>query len=99
MKSHYRQFLLIVIVFTFSVILAACGSKQNANETESTTGSKDDKQYHLKVGYLKMNGAPLADIAIHEGFLKKRIWKLSWFHSMLRQTASIHCKQIKLILV
>jgi len=71
MKSHYRQFLLIVIVFTFSVILAACGSKQNANETESTTGSKDDKQYHLKVGYLKMNGAPLADIAIHEGFFEE----------------------------
>lgn len=64
-------------VFTASLLaLAACGAEEKSveksnDETNAAVEQKDDKTYKLRVGYLKMNGAPLADIAEHEGFFAK----------------------------
>jgi len=67
-KSRFKGLFYIVFLLILSVQLAACNGNENSNENAI---KKDEKQYHLKVGYLKMNGAPLADIAIHEGFFEE----------------------------
>ncbi len=51
------------------LLLSAC------NVTTGTPNS-DEKTYKLKVGYLQANGAPLADIAVDEGFFEKEHLKV-----------------------
>lgn len=61
-----RKWLISGVIATSLFGLTACGSDQ---KTASNNGSGE--KLHLSVGYLKANGAPLADIAIKEGYFKK----------------------------
>lgn len=76
MKLFKKKQWLIGSVFTASLLaLTACGTGENSAENNASNNVVDqeteEKTYTLKVGYLKMNGAPLADIAIHEGFFEE----------------------------
>lgn len=52
--------------------LTACGTADdNAASTQQESAQQEEKTYNLKVGYLKANGAPLADIAILKGYFEK----------------------------
>lgn len=63
MKLLSVKWLIISVIATSLLTLTACGTNEKA---ASNQGPKQDngKKYHLTVGYLKANGAPLADIAI-----------------------------------
>ena len=65
-----RKWLISGVITTLLLGLTACGTDQ---KTASNQGGKqkDEQKYHLRVGYLQANAAPLADIAIQEGFFKK----------------------------
>ncbi len=61
-----RKWLISSVLATSIIGLTACGTN------EKTVSNQDkEKKYHLSVGYLKANGAPLADIAIKEGYFEK----------------------------
>lgn len=66
--SLKKKWVISGVLATSILALTACG-------TDEKTASKEDvgkeKTYHLSVGYLKANGAPLADIAIAEGYFEK----------------------------
>lgn len=77
-----KQWLISGVVATSLLTLSACGTGQKtaSNQEVQTQGQqveqvqqeqKEEKKYHLRVGYLKANGAPLADIAILKGFFEK----------------------------
>ena len=68
-KSDLKQFVLGGIVAGALLGLAACGTEDGT--TTGANASGEGKAYSLKVGYLKANGAPLADIAIQEGFFEE----------------------------
>ncbi|MEJ9353165.1 ABC transporter substrate-binding protein [Schinkia azotoformans] len=55
--------------FTAAVVLAGCGVGNKAEKASSTEGN-EEKTYELTVGYGQSQGAPLFDIAKHEGFFE-----------------------------
>lgn len=68
---NYKKWLLGGVAVATLFALTACGddSPTATNETvQVTQDTKEEQTYSLSVGYLKANGAPLADIAIQEGF-------------------------------
>lgn len=66
-----KKLLLITLLIALTLKLVACGTTDNAANNDQNTSNDDEKQYSIKVGYLKANGAPLADIAIHQGFFEE----------------------------
>ncbi|MGJ7922165.1 ABC transporter substrate-binding protein [Neobacillus sp. LXY-4] len=61
-----RNWLLSGVLATSLIGLTACGTAE-----KTATKNGEEKKYHLSVGYLKANGAPLVDIAIQEGYFEK----------------------------
>lgn len=67
MKVQSKKSILLKTILATSILaLSACGAAEKTSKSQG-----DEKKYHLSVGYLKANGAPLADIAIEEGYFKK----------------------------
>lgn len=61
-----RKWFIGSVIATLLLALTACGTDQ-----KTASNQVEKQKYHLKVGYLQANAAPLADIAIQEGFFKK----------------------------
>ena len=77
-KKAFRKWFIHSIAIASLLMLTACGKDHASNtpekeeaQKETTDTAEQNKKYSLSVGYLKANGAPLADIAIHEGFFEK----------------------------
>lgn len=70
MKRNYLKQLALGGITAIALFgLTACGTDKNTANNANTPG--EAKDHSLKVGYLKANGAPLADIAIQEGFFEE----------------------------
>lgn len=70
-----RKWLMGSFIAASLLALSACGAADNSTgdtkEANHAGQKSGDSKYHIRVGYLKANGAPLADIADYEGFFKK----------------------------
>ncbi|MGY4109875.1 ABC transporter substrate-binding protein [Aeribacillus sp. SP014] len=80
-----KKYWLIGIGLSAILVLSACGgketaneaaSKQNASSSEKAEEKDNEKTYELKVGYGSIYGAPLADIAIDQGFFEEENLKV-----------------------
>lgn len=63
-----KKWLVSGLVAASILALSACGTDEKATSDKKAA---DEKTYKLSVGYLQANGAPLADIAIDEGYFEK----------------------------
>lgn len=71
-KVNLKKWLLGSTMTVALVALSACGStEENASSNQQEATQKEEQTYNLKVGYLKANGAPLADIAVLKGYFEK----------------------------
>src|SRR4051794_6943318 len=83
---------LVGIGLAAMLVLSACGGQEKATTKES------EKTYELKVGYGNLYGAPLADIAIEEGFFEEENLKVDMIGFSGDGLAPLQAKKVDIAL-